>query len=138
LGTSVVWNSSSFTFGTANSADAVYNQTITLPSGNFSKINLLATGINGNQTSQSFKVTYANSTSTTFTQNLSDWFSPQSYSGESNAVTMSYRNTSSGTADNRTFYLYGYSFNLDNTKAVSSIQLPANRNVVILGIALQP
>jgi len=138
LGTSLVWNSSSFTFGPANSADAVSNQTVTLTSGKFSKINILATGIEGNQISQSFKATYTDSSSTTFTQNVSDWFTPQSYSGESKAVTMSYRDTSAGAADNRTFYLYGYSFSLDNTKAISNIQLPANRNVVTLAIALQP
>jgi hypothetical protein len=138
LGTTQTWNGATFTFGAPNAVDAVAGQTVTLPPGNFSRINLLATGVEGNQTSQSFKVTYADGTSTTFTQNLSDWSSPQNYTGESTAVSMSYRNEFNGTKDNRTFHLYGYSFTLNNAKSVRSIQLPANRNVVVFGAALVP
>jgi len=99
---------------------------------------MLATGVQGDQTSQSFVVTYSDSTTATFVQSLSDWFTPQNYTGESKAVMMSHRNNSSGTADNRTFYLYGYSFALNNAKIVQSIQLPNDANVIVTAISLVP
>jgi len=113
-------------------------QQVTLASGKYSSLQMLATAVNGNQASQSFTVTYSDGTKSSFTQSLSDWFTPQNYSGESKAVTMSYRNTSSGVKDSRSFYLYGYSFSLDNTKTVTSVELPANSNIEIVAIILAP
>ncbi len=49
---------------------------------------------------------------------------------------MSYRDNSTGTIDTRLLYLYGYSFSLNVAKTVSSITLPANRNVVLMAITL--
>jgi hypothetical protein len=83
-------------------------------------LKLLATGVNGSQASQSFIVTYTDGTTSLFTQSLSDWFTPRSYTGESKPVTMPYRDTSTGLRDNRTFLLYGYSFSLNSSKRVSS------------------
>jgi len=133
LGSSLTWNGSTFTFGPANALDAWYNTTVSLPSGQYNTLNLLATGLQGNQAAQTFVVHYTDGTSSTFTQSLSDWFSPQNYAGESKAVTMAYRNNPDGTKDNRTFYLYGYTFALNGAKTVSSLTLPSNRNVVVLG-----
>jgi hypothetical protein len=136
LGSSLVWNGSSFTFGSANSADAWSNTTITLPSGQYGALNLLASGVNGNQVAQTFTVNYTDGTSTTVTQSLSDWLSPQSYTGESQAMQMAYRDTSAGGKDSRTFHLYGYSFPIDSSKTVKSLTLPSNRDVVVLAFAL--
>jgi subtilase family serine protease len=132
LGSSLTWLGTSFSFGPANQLNAVRNKTVTLPSGSFVTLRLLAAGINGNQVSQTFKVNYTDGSSSTFTQSVSDWFSPQGYAGESTAKAMPYRDTSSGTTDNRTFNLYGYSFALSSGKTVSSLVLPANNNVVLL------
>ena len=74
---------------------------------------LLATGVNGSQVAQKFKVTYTDGTSSTFTQNLSDWFTPQTFLGEPKAMTMPYRDNGPGERDNRTFYLYEYKFILN-------------------------
>jgi hypothetical protein len=112
--------------------------TITLPAGNYSSLLLLATGVNGAQLSQTFKVTYSDGSSATFTQSLSDWFYPSNYPGEVTALTMPYRNAASGVKDNRTFELYEYTFALSNTKTVSSIALPPGSNVKVFAIALQP
>jgi hypothetical protein len=101
-------------------------------------VKLLATGVNGNQATQAFVITYTDGTTTTVTQNLSDWFSPQHYAGESIASTMAYRLTSTGAKDARTFYLYGYSLTINNSKTVKTITLPKNRNVVALAIDLVP
>jgi len=51
---------------------------------------------------------------------------------------MGHRNSSDGTADNRTFYLYGYSFKLNSAKTVQSLRLPNNGNVMVLAVSLVP
>jgi len=92
--------------------------------------------VNGNQVAQTFTVTYTDTTTASFTQSLSDWCTPQSYTGESEAILMSYRDNSTGTRDTRPMTLYGYTFNLSNTKTVKAIALPKNRNVVVLAMSL--
>jgi hypothetical protein len=140
LGSTVNFGGATFNPGAANTSNDVSaaSQTITLPSGQFSSLRMLATGVNGNQASQSFVVNFSDGTNSTFTQSLSDWFTPQSFAGESTAVTMAYRDSNTGAKDNRTFLLYGYSFALNNTKTVSSITLPNNANVEVLAITLMP
>jgi len=136
LGSSIVWNGVSFNIGSAGVADAVSNATVALTSGSYTTLNLLATGVNGNEANQTFVITYTDGTTTIVTQSLSDWHTPQSYTGESIAVTMPYRLLLAGTEDVRAFYLYGYSFTLNSGKTVKSITLPANRNVVVLAMSL--
>ena len=116
LGTSQTWNGTPFTIGAAGSDNVVSatGQTISLPAGQYTSLQFLALAVNGNQANQTFTVNYTDGTTQTFTQSLSDWFSPQNYPGESKAVTMAYRDLSNGTKDNRTFYVYGYSFSLDS------------------------
>jgi alpha-mannosidase len=96
----------------------------------------LATGVNGNQPDQTFTVTYTDGTTQTFTQSLSDWFTPQGFSGESVAATMPYRNTADGGMDNRDFNVFDYSLALDSSKTLQSIMLPDNANVQLLAITL--
>ena len=79
--------------------------TIALPAGNDSTLNLLATAINGNQTNQTFIVNYTDGSSSSFTQSMSDWYTPPNYAGESQALAMAYRLTPSGATDNRTVLL---------------------------------
>lgn len=138
LGTGSTAAGSAYNFGPANAPGAVSSGTITLPAGQYANVKLLATGVNGSQTNQKFVVTYSDGTTSTFTQSLSDWCTPENYSGESQAVPMSYRDNSTGTRDTRTVLLYGYTFNLTSTKTVKSITLPANRNVVVLAMTLTP
>ena len=57
LGSTVSWNGNSFTLGPANAPDAVTSATVTLPAGQYATLAMLATGVNGNQPSQSFTVT---------------------------------------------------------------------------------
>jgi hypothetical protein len=125
-----------FYFGPTNAPDAVSAKTVSLPPGQFSSLKLLATGVNGNQLSQVFKVAYTDGTVSTFTQNMSDWFGPQNFSSETKAMTMPYRDNGQGQKDNRTFYLYEYTFTLTSSKTVASITLPNNRNVVVLAASL--
>jgi hypothetical protein len=131
-----------FNFGPPNQPNAAYgdDRAIDLPSGQFAKLQLLATGIEGPVLNQNITVTYADGSNNTFTQNFSDWCScgtnPGEQPGESIAVMMPYRISSSGTQDDRPFYLYAYSFALNRAKAVQSLTLPNNRNVVVLAATL--
>jgi hypothetical protein len=136
LGSSLTWNGNTYSFGSAGIADAVSNITLPLPAGNYTTLSLLGTGVKGNQANQVFTVNYTDGTSTSFTQSVSDWFTPQNYPGESKALRMAYRVNPDGTLDNRTFYLYGYSFALNPAKTVASLTLPATRNVVVLAADL--
>ena len=142
LGASVTWNGTTFTFGPANNPDAWQNTTITLPAGSFSTLEILAAAVNGNLPSQTFIVTYTDGTTTTLTQSVSDWFTPQGYPGESIILSTAYRNVYNGTKDNRTFDLYGYSFGINPNKTVKSLTLPAvavgtpDNVVVVLAAAL--
>jgi len=136
LGSTQTFNGAPFSMGPPNALNVIANATVALPAGQFSTLNLLATGVNGNQVSQIFIVTYTDGTTSSFTQSLSDWFAPQSFTGETNLLSMAYRDTYSGTEDKRTFHVYAYAFPLNNSKTVSSITLPGNKNVVVLAMTL--
>jgi hypothetical protein len=138
LTASRVYNGELFDFGPANELDAVgcSGQTVPLPSGQFSNLMLLATGVNGSQKSQTLTVTYTDGTSSNFVQSFSDWFTPQNYPHELEGVAMAYRNTGNGTKDQRTFNLYAYRFTLNSTKTVQSVTLPGDANVVVLAATL--
>jgi hypothetical protein len=141
LGSSQTWSNTLFYFGPLNVTNVISctNQTIPLPTGGYSRLRVLGTAVNGNQPSQSFVVTYSDSTTTTFGQSLSDWFTPQSYSSEVKAIPMGYRNSSDGSSsENNALYLYGYSFPLSLTKTVQSVRLPNNQNVIVAALSLVP
>lgn len=140
LSTSRVFNGVLFDFGPANQLDAVgcSGQSVTLPAGQFSGLMVLATGIQGNQASQTVTVNYTDGTSTKIVQSFSDWFTPQKFTGESEGVAMAYRNFDNGTKDQRTFNAYAYRFALNSTKTVQSVTLPNDANVVVLAATLVP
>ncbi len=121
-------------FGPANQPDAVScdGQSVTLPKGQFSELLLLATGVQGSQTTQMITVNYTDGTSTQFVQSFSDWSSPQNFADEIEGVAMSYRNSANGTKEAGTYSLYGYKVGLDSTKTVQSVILPNDPNVVVL------
>lgn len=129
-----------FDFGPADNLNAVgcSGQSITLSPGRFSKLLLLATGVEGNQASQTIMVSYNDGTSSQFTQSFSDWYTPQGYPNESEAVAMQYRNYQDGSKDNRTFNLYAYRFALNSAKVVQSITLPNDSHVAVLAATLEP
>ncbi len=138
LGSSPAWNNIPFAFGAAGYNNVVTGagQTIPLPAGKFSSLVILATAVSGSQASQIFKVNYASGSAVSYPQSLSDWRAPQNYSGEAEAISPRYFNTSSGTTQPGACYVYGYSFALDNTRTVASITLPNNPKVKILAMTL--
>jgi hypothetical protein len=140
LTTSRVYSGTLFDFGPANELDAVgcSGQVVAVTAGKYSALELLATGVEGNQASQVFTVTYSDGTKAKFTQSLSDWYTPQKYAGESEGVAMAYRDFDNGTKDNRTFNLYEYRFALNPNKVVKSVTLPTNSHVAVLAATLVP
>jgi hypothetical protein len=146
LGAGLNVNGTQFNLGPANQANAVANpgKAINLPAGIYTTLQLLATGIEGNQASQPLVVTYADGSLGNFTQSFSDWcsalngngcVSTGSNPGESVAVAMPYRDSAGG-QDDRVFYLYHYSIALNQNVGVSSLTLPNNRDVVVLAATL--
>jgi hypothetical protein len=135
LGNSIYALGVPFSFGTPGTANAAANTSIPLPAGSFTTLNLLGAAVNGNQTNQTFVVTYTDGTSSTFTQSLSDWLTPQTYTGETTALAATYR-LGPTSAQVVTTNVYGYSFALNGTKTVQSMTLPANRNVVVMAATL--
>jgi alpha-mannosidase len=138
LGKTQTWDGDLFKLGPVNAPDVATSLTIPLPAGKFASLDLLATGVEGSQDSQAFTFTYADGTTSSFTQSFSDWYVPSDFSGESVAVTMPYRLIANGTKDDRPFHLYGYSFALDSSKVVKSITLPDNRFVAVFAVSLVP
>jgi hypothetical protein len=140
LTASRVFDGTLFEFGPANELDAVAcsGQSVALPAGKFASLALLATGIEGNQTSQTLTVTYTDGSTTKFTQSFSDWYTPQKYPHESEGVAMAYRNFDNGTKDERTFNLYEYQFTLNPKKIVQSVSLPNDKDVAVVAATLVP
>jgi len=54
------------------------------------------------------------------------------------AASVPYRLGGDGEPDDGPFHVFGYSFDLDSNKAVRSVSLPNNRNVVVLAMTLIP
>lgn len=136
LGATMNWGGATFSLGPPNSPNAVTSRTIPLPAGRFDGLEMLALGVNGNQESQVFTVTYADGTSSSFTQSVSDWYTPGHFQGESEAAAVPYRLTGDGDRDDRVFYLYGYSFSLNDRKTVESFTLPPNQQVLVFAMTL--
>jgi serine/threonine protein kinase len=136
LGATVTWRGATFSLGPPNAPNAVTSRTIPLPAGRFDGLKMLGLGVNGDQESQLFTVTYADGTSSSFTQSVSDWYTPENFQGESEAAVVPYRLTGYGDRDNRVFYLYGYSFSLNDKKTVESFTLPPNPHVLVLAVTL--
>ena len=138
LGTGQAWNGNTYALGAAGAPDLIraLGQAVALPQGNYSSLSFLAFANGGSFGGLTFTVTYADGTTQTFTQGVSDWHNPQGYAGESKAVPMAYKDLANGTkvnlsSTNAPYYLYGYTVALNGTKAVKSITLP-NQGVVNL------
>lgn len=130
------WGGATFFFAPPDQPNAVTSQTILLPKDRFDTLKMLALGVNGDQESQVFNVTYADGTSSSFTQSVSDWYTPEHFQGESEALRLPYRLTGDGERDHREFRVYGYSFPLNDKKTVRTFTLPQNPDVVVLAMTL--
>ena len=131
--------------------NGVLNSTITLPSGNYSQILVLATTGYGPYSNAQFKVAYTDGSTVTTTRAMSDWVVPQSYAGETEIIEMPYRirggtdngggistgGVSSSTGTKNVTYIYGYSINVDNTRTLKSLT-PPQSCCLVAGMTTRP
>src|SRR5271166_278385 len=139
-GYAVAWAGTTFYLGSAgqNNVVSANNQTVVLPGGTYSALQLLGAAIFGPK-SGTFTVHYSDGTSSTFTQSFSDWGVNSSEPGESVVESMGYRNFNQDGGngrETRSLFVYGYSFALDPTKTVLSVTLPDNSDIKILAMNL--
>jgi hypothetical protein len=132
------WSGATFTLFGAGVPSAVANTTIALPQGNYSALEILATGVNGGARGQKLIVNYTDNSFDTFVQSFSDWKHPQSYVGEAIAESAPNRIISTGKPQAGTTNLYGYAFPVNPAKTVESLILPPTRNVALLALDLTP
>jgi hypothetical protein len=140
LGAILSWRGQIFSLAAANASNGVSQTTITLPHArNYSQLLILASSSwnYSSNTSASFVVTYSDSSTATSTFNMSDWCGPQYYPGETMVSSQAYRENN-GSVDYAQNFIYGYSINVDNTKTLSTLKLPTQRNVVVFAIDVMP
>jgi hypothetical protein len=126
-----------FVLGKGDALDAVSNTVIPVTPGHYYGISLLGTAVRGNQQNQVFVINYADGSSITEKQSLSDWRTPQKYPGESIAATTAYRLSGDGVRSTKgPYYLYAYTFPVDHSKQVVSIKLPGSHSVAVLAMNL--
>jgi len=142
LGATATWNGSTFTFGGPDVNDAVSNTTITLPSGSFGRLDVLASRTYGGNAAETFVVTYTDGTTSTFTQGMSDWMhntqGTANYPGESTVAYVSYIHNGAQGSYQEAASVYGYTFALNSAKVVKSVKLPADPYVGVLAMNLGP
>ncbi|WP_409513311.1 MBG domain-containing protein [Edaphobacter aggregans] len=136
LGTTIAFNGINFALGPPSVPNSITSTTVLLPQGNFTTLSFIGAAANSAQTNQTFTVNYTDGTSTTAQISLSSWTASSGFAGETIVSTTTKEDTSGGSQVVGTYNLYGYQIALSNTKTVSSITLPNNLNVVVLGMAL--
>lgn len=138
LGGSQTWKGVEFRLGRPDAPDLLscHGQVISLPSGPHASLWLLGAAVEGSQMAQTFTVTYTDGTTQALVQNLSDWYHPSGFPGESRAVKMPYRLSARGEKDPRPFYVYSYGFRLDPAKTAQSVTLPSNDNVKLFALSV--
>jgi len=139
LGSSMAYSGVIYAIGAANEKNVVKGTggpVIPLTSGKYTTLKFLAAAVIGNQPSVTFTVTYTDGTKTKFTQGISDWITPQHYSGESIALASTYADTSSGGRSIHIYNVYQYSLALNSAKTVKSLTMPANSDVELVSITL--
>jgi hypothetical protein len=140
VGPTLVDGNARFLIGPVGLPNAVSaaGQVIALPAGRFNALKMLATGVNGPQRNQVFRVTYTDGTTQRFRRSLSDWTSPRRFAGEWPALTTSYHNVSGLGPQALPAHVYLYTLKLNPRKTVQSITLPVNGNVVVLSATVIP
>ncbi len=134
----LAWNGVNFQLGGPNQADCLpgLGQTIAVPQGVYTQLNLAGAAVNGSQQNQRLTLTFTDGSTVTWTQSFSDWGSPQKYGHEAIISTQYYRDTASGGAQQFTNYVYGYSYTIPSGKTLASITLPNNSNVRFLDLQM--
>ena len=120
--------------------------TLTVPKGNFSTLLMLGAMVdNITSNTVTITVTYLDGSTQSYTQQMSDWCGPRSYTNESIAQATTSRSNSTGSTQTIACNLYGYSIPLTNNltsafnKAIQSISLSNSTSMLnFVGMAFLP
>ncbi len=137
-GSRLSWRGQIFYTGAPNGLNGISNTSVSLTSGNYSQLLILAGTGYGPAMNSQFVVTYTDNSTTTATFNMSDWCFPQNYPGEAIVAQSAYRDYGNGGLDSTGPSVFGYSINLNSAKTVKTLKLPTVRNVVVLAMDLVP
>ena len=118
-------------------------QTISMPSGNFASLLMIGAGANGTQADQTIGITFSDGSTANWTQTFTDWCNngnsfpptPGSVLGES-TIQSGTRLNQMGNVTGIECFVYGYDYDIPEGKTLTSVTLPNNSNVGILGMAL--
>ena len=134
----LAWNGVTFDLGSPNQPNSTVanGQTIPVPQGAYTTLNLAGAAVNDSQQNQQLTLTFTDSSTVVWTQSFSDWGSPQNYGHEAIISTQSYYDTANGGASQTANHVYGYSYTIPAGKTLASITLPTNQNVRLLDIQM--
>jgi hypothetical protein len=141
LGTSIMWNGVAYALASPTVPSAASFATIRLPgvaSTPIASVNVLAVMVNNDTSTAQFSLTFADGSSKSYSQKMSNWTNPKNYAGETIVKTMPYYINNQGATVQTPAYLYGYSFAVPPGETVRSITLPYDPNVIVLAIDLIP
>ena len=132
------WNGVNFQLGTPNQPNFTLaaGQTIAVPQGDYSMLNLAGAAVNGSQQNQQVTLTFTDSSTVVWTQSFSDWCSPQNYGHEAIVSTQANRDTAAGGQEQFTNHVYGYSYTIPTGKTLASITLPNNPAIRLLDLQM--
>lgn len=99
-------------------------------------LNLAGAAVNGGKAGQTIRLNYTDGTSEIWTQSFSDWCAPNYNPNEGIVSVQPYRDTATGGKDQTTNYIYGYSRPIAQGKTLASVTLPANPDVILLGLEM--
>ncbi len=105
------------------------------PKQGVTKLGLLGSATNGNQTGQSVKVTYSDGSTQGLTADFGDWCSTSSPPGAETVIATAYRNQNGSQGVPCRVYLDTLT-GLNSTKTVASDTLPSNGNVHVFALAM--
>ena len=83
-------------------------------------------------------VTYTDGSTATSNFDMSDWCLSKHYAGETIVSSQAYRLFGTGQDYSCPNYIYGYSINVDNSRNLSTLTLPTQRQIVLLAINVMP
>ena len=134
----LAWNGVTFDLGSPNQPNSTVanGQTIPVPQGAYTTLNLAGAAVNGSQQNQQLTLTFTDNSTVVWTQSFSDWGSQQNYGHEAIISTQSYYDTANGGASQTANHVYGYSYTIPAGKTLASITLPKNQNVRLLDIQM--
>ncbi len=139
LGSSIQWKGITFALGPPDAPDVVSGGSVLLPAGSYSTLLLLADLVNDPQPGTgTITVHYTDGSSSTTVQAFSDWVRARNNSGESTVACVASRVFFNGSLEPNSTCIYGYQIALDASKTVVSVDLPSDRNIVVLSMALVP